>query len=191
GLAFSGQLEPGAGVDSGRLLHGEDALVLHLAGTFADLELVGDQLARAGAVAARPRDRREALRQAPLAVTLGGVAVLRRSTGPARRLVAEAIVEGALVRVGEHLVGLGELLELLLGLLVPRVLVRMVLDGELAERALQLLRGAAPLDSEHFVVVTFVGVHRGGPRGWTTVRPPGRQTDVLNLRQGKSLSTPD
>jgi len=76
--------------------------------------------------------------------------------------VTEPIVAGALLRIGEHLVGLGELLELLLGLLVSLVLVRVELQGELAERALQLLRGAGPLDAEHLVVVALgMGLHAG------------------------------
>ena len=58
---------------------------------------------------------------------------------PPGACVAEAVVAGALLRVGEDLVRLGGLLEALLGGLVARVLVRVELVGELAVGALQLL----------------------------------------------------
>src|SRR5919204_35538 len=78
----------------------------------------------------------------------------------AGRLVSESIVARALLGVGKNLVGFGQLLEALLGLLVARVLVGVVLDREPAKRALQLLRGTGPLDPEHLVVVAFLmGLH--------------------------------
>jgi len=70
--------------------------------------------------------------------------------------VAEAVVTRALVRVAEDFVRLGGLLELLLGGLVAGILVRMVLDGELAERALQLLRSCGSGYPEDLVVVTLL-----------------------------------
>src|SRR2546430_9042077 len=60
----------------------------------------------------------------------------RRRAGDAR--VAEAVVARALLRVGEDGVGLRRLLELLLGLVVAGVLVRVVADCELAVSALDL-----------------------------------------------------
>src|SRR5229473_1668535 len=242
GLALARQLEARAGVDARRHLHAEHALVLDLARALARLARVGDHLAGPLAMAARPRDLEEPLREPQLARAVAGRALLGPRSGlrsratarvaalvprdlhlrlgaeggfgeadlqvvaevgpaaargpaaasaaaedvaedpledvvdvraaeslveragaePAGGLVAEAVVAGALLRVGEHLVRLGDLLELLLGLLVAFVLVGVELDGELAEGALQLLRGAGPFDAEHFVVVVLgVGLHEG------------------------------
>ena len=74
----------------------------------------------------------------------------RRDTG-----VAEAVVARALLGVGEDGVSLGRLLELLLGLLVAGVFVRVVADGELAVGALNLRLVRAPAHAEDFVVVAF------------------------------------
>ena len=52
---------------------------------------------------------------------------------------AELVVLFTLFGVAEHIVGLGSLLELLFGFLVARVLVRVVLDGKLLVRVLDLV----------------------------------------------------
>jgi len=67
--------------------------------------------------------------------------------------VAEAVVLSALVRVAEDFIGLGRFFEFFFGLFVPRVLVRMVLHGELAVGLFDsdLIRGA--FDFEDFVIV--------------------------------------
>ena len=78
---------------------------------------------------------------APAALLEGGMAV--------------AVIERALLPVGEDLIGLVDLLELDLGLQVAGILVRMVLHGQLAEGALQLdLRGGAA-DAEDLVIVAL------------------------------------
>ena len=69
--------------------------------------------------------------------------------------VAEAVVHAPLLRVGEHRVGLGRFLELLLGLLVAGIAVGVVLERELAVGALDLLLGGRPRDAEHLVVVAL------------------------------------
>jgi hypothetical protein len=69
--------------------------------------------------------------------------------------VAEAVVGLALLGVGEHLVGLGRRLELLLGLGVVGVDVGVQLAGETAEGALHLRLGGAALDAEDLVVVAW------------------------------------
>jgi hypothetical protein len=69
--------------------------------------------------------------------------------------VAEAIVGRALVRVGEDRVGLVGLLEAILRRAVARVLVRVVLEGQRAERLLDLqIRGAAR-DCQYLVIVAL------------------------------------
>ena len=70
--------------------------------------------------------------------------------------VAEAIVAGALVGVGEHRVGLGRFLELLLGRLVARVAIGVVLQRQLAVGALDLLIASRVAgDAEDLVVVAL------------------------------------
>ena len=59
---------------------------------------------------------------------------------PPRPGVAEAVVHVALVGVGEHRVRLGRFLELVLRLLVAGIAVGMVLERQLAVRALDFLR---------------------------------------------------
>ena len=53
--------------------------------------------------------------------------------------MAVAVIRGALLRVGEHLVGFAALFELFLGLRIPRVAIGMILHGELPVSGLQLL----------------------------------------------------
>ena len=57
------------------------------------------------------------------------------AAGAAHALVAEPVVERALLLVGEHRVGLGRFLEALFGGVVAGVLVGVILDRELAVRA--------------------------------------------------------
>ena len=68
----------------------------------------------------------------------------RRPAAGAQAVVAEGVVGAAALGVGEHLVGLGGLLELLLGLGVVRVDVGVQLARELAEGLLDLGRPTAP-----------------------------------------------
>src|SRR5262249_16211116 len=86
----------------------------------------------------------------------------RERIGPAERVAAgaergvpEAVVLGALLVVRQDRVGLAGLLELGLGLRIFRILVGVVLVGELAVRLLQLVRRGAAADAENFVVVSL------------------------------------
>ena len=69
--------------------------------------------------------------------------------------VTELIVALALVGVAQHVIGLGQLLELLLGLLIPRVLIWVVLDGELAIGLLQLIGRSTLAHPEYLVVISL------------------------------------
>jgi hypothetical protein len=69
--------------------------------------------------------------------------------------VAELVVGGALLGVGENLVGLLGLLEFLLRGLVVRGAVRMVLHRELPIGLLDLLVGGVAVDAEHRVVIAL------------------------------------
>src|SRR5690606_25400143 len=79
--------------------------------------------------------------------------------------VAELVVAGLLVGVREHGVGLGRLLELLLGFLVARVLVGVVLERDLPVRALDLVRIRVPRDIQNFVVVALLNLSHVVLRG--------------------------
>jgi hypothetical protein len=81
-------------------------------------------------------------------------------------IVAPAVVLLALLGIGEHRVGLADLLELRLGLLVAGVDVGVVLAGELAVGGLDVLFGRGAADAEHRVIVAF-GVRRHAT-------PPGK-----------------
>ena len=80
------------------------------------------------------------------------------------RGMAVAVVGRALLGVLQNLVGLGDLLEHVLRLLVARILVRVVLHGLLAIGLLQLLRGGVAFDSQQFVIVFFGHCVRSRPR---------------------------
>jgi hypothetical protein len=60
----------------------------------------------------------------------------------------------------KHFVGLGDLLESLLGRLVPGVAVRVILEGELAVGLLDLLVARAAGYAERLVIVALA---QGGP----------------------------
>ena len=73
----------------------------------------------------------------------------------AHALVAEAVVQTPLFRVGEDRVRLGALLELFLGRLVARVSIGMVFERQLAVRALDLDFGGCARDAQHLVVIAL------------------------------------
>ena len=69
--------------------------------------------------------------------------------------VAEAVIGGALVGVLEDVVGLVDLLEAMLAVLVAGIAVGMPLHRELAERGLQLRLARGALDSQDLVVAAL------------------------------------
>ncbi len=71
------------------------------------------------------------------------------------RGMAKPIIGGALVAVLEHVVGLVEFLEFVDAVLIARIVIGVVLHGELAERGLELDLGAGAGDAQHFVVVAL------------------------------------
>jgi len=68
---------------------------------------------------------------------------------------------GALLRVGEDLIGFGNFLEFLFRLLVAGIAVRVMLERELPIGLFDLVFAGAAIDTEQFVVVLFVA--QGGP----------------------------
>ena len=106
----------------------------------ADLHVVAEVGAALAAVAAAAgaAHAEDALEQ----VGEGGAEVRAEAVAAARALlergVAEAVIGRALVRVLEDLVGLVDLLEAVLAVLVAGIAVRVPLHGKLAERGLEL-----------------------------------------------------
>ena len=72
------------------------------------------------------------------------------------RVEPELVVDLALLFVAQDVVGLGDFLELLLGLLVVGIDVGVILPREFTEGLADLLRGGRLLHAEHRVIV-FVG----------------------------------
>jgi glucose dehydrogenase len=69
--------------------------------------------------------------------------------------VPEAVIGLALLAIGQHIVGLGGLLELLVRLGIVRVAVRVILHRDPAIGLLDLLLVSRAFDAENFVVVAF------------------------------------
>ena len=69
--------------------------------------------------------------------------------------VAETVIGGALVAVLEHVIGLVELFELVLALVVARIAIRMMLHGELAERGLEVGVAGLARHAQNFVIVAL------------------------------------
>ena len=147
-----------------------------------DLELLGDAVgdlgqrqpdldADIGAAVHAPAAGRRRTEPAPAEMSAENIAELRENilhreaaaaeaaetASAARRAahagMAELVVTGTLVGVRQHVVGFCCLLELLLGLLVARILVRVILNGSLAVGLLYFVGVSVLLDAQHFVVI--------------------------------------
>ena len=90
---------------------------------------------------------------------------------------AELVVELALLRIAEDVVGVGDILEFILGFLVARVDIRMILAREFAVCLANLLLGGASVDSKNLVVIPVghgrsrIAPGRGVSRGRRTFAP--------------------
>ena len=145
----------GLGAVSAAVLAGVDGLEAHLGER--DLDLCADVAARGGTGGAEPEELAEegvAAAEERLEDVLE--AARGRARAPATRpqpVAAEGVVETAPLGVGEDLVGLGRLLEALLGVGVARVDVGMQLTRERPERLLDLGAGGGAVHAEDLVVV--------------------------------------
>ena len=115
-------------------------------------------------------ERLEQVAEAAASEHVAHVLAARRTTDP---LLAVAVVAGPRIGVAEHLIGLGDLLELLLGRGIAGVRIRVQLASALAVRLLQLLRGRITRDAEQLVVVSHSHHRRRGdaPTGRSRPRP--------------------
>ena len=120
---------------------------LHLDADVATLDAARGRTPAEGAKRVAPEERVEDVREGPEAV--------RRRVEAARvePLEAVAVVGGAPLGIGQDLVGLSGLLELLLGLGVVPVHVRVKLACEPAEGLLDIGVAGVPGDPEHLVGV--------------------------------------
>ena len=72
---------------------------------------------------------------------------------------AELVVAGTLVVIGQHFIGLAQLLELLLSFLIAGVPVGMVLHGLFTVGLLYFLGAGALVDPQHLIIVAFIFCH--------------------------------
>jgi hypothetical protein len=85
--------------------------------------------------------------------------------------VTVLIVDRALLRVGQHLIGFLALLELVLGFVIVRIAVGVIFHRQAAIRFLDLDLGRGPRDVEHLVVIPLghslylSGPDKAGPTG--------------------------
>ncbi len=68
------------------------------------------------------------------------------------------VIQGALLGIGEDLIGLGSLLELFLRILLAIVLVGMMLHCQLAEGFLYLRFRSVAVNAQYLVVISFIAV---------------------------------
>ena len=69
--------------------------------------------------------------------------------------MAELVILRALVGIGQHLVGLVDLLEALLAFFIARMQVRVVGLGQLAVGFFDFVLGCPLFDTEHFIIISF------------------------------------
>ena len=141
----------------GEARHGDGLLAAEGRLLEADVEVVAEVLpATHPGAAARPARPEEVPEQVTDDVLEACSEVEAR--GPGALLeggVPEAVVHRPPLRIREHLVRLGELLEALFRLAVPGILVGVVLMRQLAESFLDLLVSCVAGDAEHLVVVAL------------------------------------
>src|SRR5439155_9820041 len=101
--------------------------------------------------------------------------------------VPEHVVGPPLLGVRQHLVRLAALLEALFGLRVVGVAVGVVLQGELPEGTLQLLRAGVSAYTEHLVVVALDG-QGGKPTSANQVVSAGRAGGLDTLTRAGRIT---
>ena len=124
-----------------------------------DLEVVTDIVTAPGPVLVVRRATKQVAKAEEIAKDVPEVSK-NRGVKPAagdalHPLVAKMVVRGAFVRITENAVGFRSLFKMFFGLVVARVPVRMVLEGELTIRSLQPLLIHSPVHSENLVIIPF------------------------------------
>ncbi len=81
-----------------------------------------------------------------------------KSTATLReRSMSVTIVGGAFIVIDQHIVGFTDLLEFFFRMRVVWIFVGMEFDREFAIGALDIVRGRAARDFQHFVIIAFIG----------------------------------
>src|ERR1051326_527344 len=116
-----------------------------------------------------------------------------RARGGADALMAEPIVQIALLGVRQHGVRLGALLEFLLGGLIARIAIRVVLRSELAVGALDFDFRRGPADFEDLVVIAlahaFATLTIAGRRRRSPIMYPLRSSPITSLSRWPGLAS--
>ena len=155
-----------------RLLEGEVEAQLHVGASQGTAPLGG--LGAAAERAAAAEEGLEDVAQAAGPEAGERVRRIRRRAGAPHRVGAEHVVAAPALRVPQRLVGEGDQLEAVLGLLVARLGVRVQLAGELAVGPLDLGLGRAVAYPQQLVEVGVCVGHPGypsvrcRPRRWLT-----------------------
>src|ERR1700737_3543926 len=114
-----------------------------------------------------------------------------RGESPTHSGVTKAVIERSFLGVGEDGVGFADFLELLLGVGIVRVPVRMQLQSKFAVGALQLRFGHRPAHTEDFIIVTFCVCGQNGlpakERNWWDYFPGFFATFTIAGRNRRSL----
>ncbi len=77
------------------------------------------------------------------------------SIGTINTGMSELVISSFLFRIAQHIISLGSLLELFLGLFVSRVPVGMVLKSQLAVGFLQFICCSVFINAQHFIIVSL------------------------------------
>jgi hypothetical protein len=105
-----------------------------------------------------------------VAERVAGVEARAAATRRVEARMAELVVGRAFLRIGEDLVGLLGLLELLFRLRVVRIAVRVVFHGEAPVGLLDVLLGGVSRHRQHLVIIAFRHARAYDP---PDARPPG------------------
>ena len=124
----------------------------------------------------------------------GRVKASRTGTGASHSGVAETVISGAFVSVGENRVGLAAFLELFFRIRIIGIAIRMIGQREFAISAFDFLFGGSAANSQHLVVVAFSVTGQNGPSSnlpellCETYRLGLRATFTMEGRSSRSFS---
>src|SRR5262249_12659074 len=97
----------------------------------------------------------------------------------------EAVVQRSLLGIRDDRVRLGRLLEVLFGLVVPRIAIRVILQRELPVGALDLLVAGVAADAENLVVVALAHAF-----ATFTMAGRSRRSPSMYPRRNSSMTSP-
>ncbi len=137
-------------------------------------DVLEDSAAGTGATAARAKDFAEYVEWIVKATARAGIPL-------GKRLMAIAVVCGALVFIHEDVIRLAQLLEPILGGVIARIFVRMIFHRQLAVGPLDFVPGRIAGNLENLVVVALDHYSAGLPDPLETITLAGRMRRSLSL----------